>query len=197
MFYWNSWLALTLAFLSTIFDIPMSTCFDILNTWIKFLAVELCKFEQICWEWVSAYTTSFMVKDVTPYMHVLMNHVAESLQLHGTMSHFNQQTMEKLNDTIISLFFHSSNQNYRSFVQPTEWYDGHIHIMHWPKYQSCSHNTPKFYYLKDSSQCISYWLFYTYRGPFQQVVYKLSKCVTDVMLQARYSCCECSLKFSF
>ncbi len=68
--------------------------------------------------WVSTYAKTFQAKDVTPYMHVLMNHISESLDLHGPINHFSQQGMEKLNDTITSLFFRSSNhKDTDAFVQ--------------------------------------------------------------------------------
>ena len=68
--------------------------------------------------WVGKYAETFLAKDVTPYMHVLMNHVAESLKLHGHLNHFSQQAMEKLNDKVTSLFFRATNhRNTEAFVQ--------------------------------------------------------------------------------
>ena len=60
--------------------------------------------------WVSTYAQTFHAKDVTPYMHAFMNHISESLKLHGQINNFSQQSMEKLNDKVTSLFFRSTNQ---------------------------------------------------------------------------------------
>ena len=68
--------------------------------------------------WVSNYAQTFHAKDVTPYMHTFMNHVSESLKLHGPINNFSQQAMEKLNDKVTSLFFRSTNhRNTEAFIQ--------------------------------------------------------------------------------
>ncbi|KAJ8050095.1 hypothetical protein HOLleu_03165 [Holothuria leucospilota] len=50
-----------------------------------------------------------MTTNVTPYMHVLVNHMHESLALHGSLSNFSQQGLEKLNDRVTGWFFKLSN----------------------------------------------------------------------------------------
>jgi hypothetical protein len=68
--------------------------------------------------WVCNYAQTFQAKDVTPYMHILMNHIPESLKLHGPIGNFSQQSMKKLNDTVTSLFFRSSDhRNTEAFIQ--------------------------------------------------------------------------------
>ena len=85
---------------------------------IKEDGVDPMTVESWCRAWVDKYGSTFLRKDVTPYMHVFMNHVSESLKLHGNISDYNQQAMEKLNDTITSLFFRSTNhRNTQAFKQ--------------------------------------------------------------------------------
>lgn len=85
---------------------------------IKTEGVDPEEFESRSREWVKSYAQVYQAKDVTPYMHVLMNHISDSLKLHGNLTHFSQQAMEKLNDTITSLFFRSTNhRNTEAFIQ--------------------------------------------------------------------------------
>ncbi|KAJ8049993.1 hypothetical protein HOLleu_02992 [Holothuria leucospilota] len=60
-------------------------------------------------EWVLLYKDVYLCKNVTPYMHVLMNHIPEAIKLCGDLTPFSQQTTEKLNDTVTSWYFRSSN----------------------------------------------------------------------------------------
>lgn len=64
-----------------------------------------------CKEWVQLYVTTYQAKDVTPYMHVLMYHVPEAIRIHGDINIFSQQGMEKMNDSVTSWYFRSSNHN--------------------------------------------------------------------------------------
>ena len=50
----------------------------------------------------------YQSKDVTPYIHALMNHVGQFMQIHGSILSFTQQGLEKLNDVVTKNFFHSS-----------------------------------------------------------------------------------------
>ncbi|KAJ8018369.1 hypothetical protein HOLleu_43669 [Holothuria leucospilota] len=51
----------------------------------------------------------YLKKDVTPYMHVLQCHVGETLRLHGNLSNFSQQGLEKLNDKVTTWYFRSTH----------------------------------------------------------------------------------------
>lgn len=51
----------------------------------------------------------YMSKDVTPYMHVLANHVPEALSEHGNLSLFCQQGLEKLNDNVTCWYFRTTS----------------------------------------------------------------------------------------
>lgn len=52
----------------------------------------------------------YHTKHVTPYMHALVWHVPEFIQMYGTISSFTQQGLEKLNDKTTKDFFRSTNQ---------------------------------------------------------------------------------------
>lgn len=46
---------------------------------------------------------------VTPYMHILAHHCHELVELHGCLGKFNQQSVEKANDTVKTSFYRNSN----------------------------------------------------------------------------------------
>ena len=48
-------------------------------------------------------------KHVTPYMHALVAHLHEFLQIHGAIVPFTQQGLEKLNDVFTQQYFQSTN----------------------------------------------------------------------------------------
>lgn len=79
------------------------------------------QFEKNARAWVELFTKVYLCKDVTPYMHVLMNHVPDSLRLHGNISNFSQQGLEKLNDYVTAWYFrstsHIKNQAFRQVMQ--------------------------------------------------------------------------------
>ena len=52
----------------------------------------------------------YHTKHVTPYIHALVWHVPEFIQLYGNISPFTQQGLEKLNDKTTKNFFRSTNQ---------------------------------------------------------------------------------------
>jgi len=51
----------------------------------------------------------YQTKDVTPYIHALLNHVPEFIRLHGNLISFTQQGLEKLNDVSTKEFQRASN----------------------------------------------------------------------------------------
>lgn len=53
----------------------------------------------------------YHTKHVTPYMHALVWHVPEFIELYGKISPFTQQGLEKLNDKTTKDFFRSTNQH--------------------------------------------------------------------------------------
>lgn len=61
--------------------------------------------------WFKLYTETFPAKNVTPYIHILHCHVVEMLQIHGQISMFTQEGLEKLNDQSTVNFFGSTNRH--------------------------------------------------------------------------------------
>ena len=60
-------------------------------------------------EWLNTYLEVYPTEDATPYMHILVYHVAESIKLPGNLCHFTQQGLEKLNDDITKWYFGSTS----------------------------------------------------------------------------------------
>ena len=59
--------------------------------------------------WVRLFTSLYQSKDVTPYMHAFAMHVSQFIDLHGNITMFTQQGLEKLNDLTTIHFQRSSN----------------------------------------------------------------------------------------
>ena len=79
---------------------------------------EIDKFEQAARDWVCLYGTYlYQTKDVTPYMHILANHLPEAMRLHGNVVNFCQQGLEKLNDLITKWYFRSTNYDSTALAQ--------------------------------------------------------------------------------
>ena len=71
--------------------------------------------------WLELFCKIFPTKDLTPYMHILANHIVESVRLHGIISNFNQQGLEKLIDNITGCFFRGTNhKNHHALIQIME-----------------------------------------------------------------------------
>lgn len=69
-------------------------------------------------EWVTLYGSTYLHKNVTPYMHVMMNHVSEAMSLHGNLNLFSMQSVEVSSDLITKCFFRSTNHHAENaFVQ--------------------------------------------------------------------------------
>lgn len=67
---------------------------------------------------VDSFVHLYPTKHVTPYMHCMMNHVAEFMVLHGSILPFTQQGLEKYNDIITKDYFRSSShRNEECLVQ--------------------------------------------------------------------------------
>ena len=70
---------------------------------------DLAKFKtQLC-DWMKLFLSLYQTKHVTPYMHALAQHVPEAVALHGRLSLFNQQGLEKLNQNQTKDFYRSTN----------------------------------------------------------------------------------------
>ena len=60
-------------------------------------------------EWFTLFGDTYLTIDCTPYIHVLVHHVCEFLELHGNVNFFNQQGLEKFNDVCTKIFFRGTN----------------------------------------------------------------------------------------
>lgn len=60
-------------------------------------------------DWGRLFIQTYHTKNVTPYIHALMNHVSEFMKLHGSILPFTQQALEKYNDVTTKDFFRSTN----------------------------------------------------------------------------------------
>ena len=58
---------------------------------------------------MGAKVSVYQAKNVTPYVHALVNHVSEFLRLYGSLVPYNQQGLEKLNDFTTKDYQCSSN----------------------------------------------------------------------------------------
>ena len=59
--------------------------------------------------WMSLFTSIYQTKNVTPYIHVLMSHIPEFLDMYGAIVAFSQQGLEKLNEEVTQDYFRSTN----------------------------------------------------------------------------------------
>ena len=73
------------------------------------LEKDIDAFEKAAKDWVNLYYKVNCSTDITPYMHVLAFHVPEVMRLHGNVSHFCQQGLEKLNDLVTKWYHRSTN----------------------------------------------------------------------------------------
>ena len=71
--------------------------------------VALKAFECSARSWLELFCNIYPTKDVTPYMHILANHIGESIRLNGYIALFSQQGLEKLNDCVTRWFFRGTN----------------------------------------------------------------------------------------
>ena len=67
--------------------------------------------------WVTKFASLYQTKDVTPYMHAFAMHVPQFLHLHGNISLFTQQGLEKLNDFTTKFYQRSSNHHDNSSLK--------------------------------------------------------------------------------
>ena len=68
-------------------------------------------YENKATNWLRLFTTVYQTRHVTPYMHLLTSHIAEFLNIHGTIALFSQQGLEKMNDDVTKFYFRSINHH--------------------------------------------------------------------------------------
>jgi len=71
------------------------------------------KFEKWAKSWVKDFADVYHGKNVPPYMHVFSIHVAQFLEIYGSISCFSQQGLEKHNNLTTKYFQHSTNHHER------------------------------------------------------------------------------------
>ena len=63
--------------------------------WDKNLTkTEIDEFQKEAKDWVNAFARCYLMRDITPYIHVLAFHLPEAMRMHGNISHFCQQGLE-------------------------------------------------------------------------------------------------------
>lgn len=90
---------------------------------------EIDAFEIAAKEWVHLYYEINCSTDITPYMHLLAFHVPEVMRLHGNISHFCQQGLEKLNDLVTKWYHRSTNFGPSALAQILSK-QHRLHILH-------------------------------------------------------------------
>ena len=94
-----------------LWDELYSLCSSLRSEHGQFTKEEAHEFELRSRKWLKCYTATYPSTNVTPYMHVLVNHVPELLLKFGSISEFTQQGLEKLNDITTKMYFRSTNHH--------------------------------------------------------------------------------------
>ena len=63
------------------------------------------EFDSTAKTWVVKFTTIYLKKKVTPYIHAIHSYVNQFLREHGGLLPFTQQGIEKYNDRIMKMYF--------------------------------------------------------------------------------------------
>ena len=85
------------------------TFYELINKLTDADSSDAVTFDSSVKSWVRDFLTIYQNKDVTPYMHAFAMHVPQFLSLHGNITIFTQQGLEKLNDLTTKYFQRSSN----------------------------------------------------------------------------------------
>lgn len=78
---------------------------------------DVMKIEVQAREWVALYANVYLHKNITPYMHVLMNHIPEAMKIHGNLSLLSMQGVEKTNDQVTQWYFRCTNHYSKQSLQ--------------------------------------------------------------------------------
>ena len=71
---------------------------------------KITEFEKASKKWLTLFLLVYQTKHVMPYMHILVNHIPEFLDLCGSLACFSQG-LEKLNDLLTNNYFRSTNHH--------------------------------------------------------------------------------------
>jgi hypothetical protein len=80
---------------------------------------EILEFSDRAKRWAVIFSSDvYLSRDVTPYVHILVYHIADAMRLHGDLSLYSQQQFEFLNNTLTQQFFRATNhRNVMAFEQ--------------------------------------------------------------------------------
>ena len=81
---------------------------------------EIDTFRKDAKQWVLNFTMIYQSKNVTPYIHILAQHIPEFIQKYSNISQFAQQGLEKLNNQTTIDFVKSMNHDYCSLAALTQ-----------------------------------------------------------------------------
>ena len=69
----------------------------------------ICKFSKSCEKLDDSFLSVYQTKHITPYMHLLVSHIPQFLDMYVTLAPFSQQGLEKLSDDLTKDYFRSTN----------------------------------------------------------------------------------------
>lgn len=127
--------------------------------WKDFLAVynllrsttaESNKIKESSKKWLELFLKVYQTKNVTPYMHTLVFHVPEFIELHGSIAPYSQQGLERLNDNITKDYFRSTNHRQEALktllmklnrLEELQAEERHKHVHHCKVCSDSGHNS--------------------------------------------------------
>ena len=65
--------------------------------------------KELAIKWLKLFLEVYQTRHVTPYMHTLVFHIPEFIELYGSLAPFSQQGLERLNDCLTKDYFRSTN----------------------------------------------------------------------------------------
>ena len=80
------------------------SCYTLLKT-----SSDAEEIKETTFAFISLFGVLYQKITVTPYIHILAHHCHELVELHGCLGKFNQQSVEKANDTVKTSFYRNSN----------------------------------------------------------------------------------------
>jgi hypothetical protein len=75
------------------------------------------KLERLTSAWMNQFLKTYHSTYVTPYMHLMVNHLHESYSTHGNVYLYNQQGLEKLNSITTAYYFRGTNMKLEPIKQ--------------------------------------------------------------------------------
>jgi hypothetical protein len=69
-----------------------------------------------CIQWHELFLKIYHADKITPYLHVFTFHIWEMIKLHGDISRFTMQGLEKLNDFTTMDYFAATNKHHGEYL---------------------------------------------------------------------------------